>query len=95
MDFGHSLSFFCGSRDGSEGVWVSGFPSGTWHAASRGKEDGQNGRTNVFFLPRILGGFLFLYIGNSVFVDPVRGPNKTLNKNILLNNKEPAAGFSI
>ena len=52
-----SFSFFCGSRDGSEGVWVSGFPFGTWHAASRGKEDGQNGRTNVFFLPRILGGF--------------------------------------
>ena len=33
----------------------------SWHAAPRGKEDGQNGRTNVFFLPRILGGFFFVY----------------------------------
>jgi hypothetical protein len=27
---------------------------------------------------------VFLYLGNSVFVDPIRGPNKTLSKN---NNK--------
>ena len=26
----------------------------------------------------------FLYLGNSVFMDPIKGPNKTLSKN---NNK--------
>ena len=38
-----SFSFFCGSRDGSEGDWVSGFPFDIWHAASRGKGDDQSG----------------------------------------------------
>jgi hypothetical protein len=49
--------FFGGSRDGSEGVWVSC----------------ESGRRMIRTNPR--GGF-FLYIGNSVFVDPVREPCK-------------------
>jgi len=46
------------------------------------QEDWLEWLNNTFFSP--LGGGFFLYLGNSVFVDPIRGPNKTLSKN---NNK--------
>ena len=69
---------------------MSGFPFGTWHAAPR--EGGWSEWQNECFFPSTNPrGFFFLYIGNSVFVDPVRGPNKTLNKNILLLLIKPQA----
>ena len=53
------------------------------HAAWQGK-DWPEWLNEIFFfsLPCVLGRFFFfLYIGNSVFVDPIRGPDKTLSKN--------------
>jgi hypothetical protein len=33
----------------------------------------------LFFVPWILEGFFFLYLGNSVFMDPIRGPDNVKN----------------
>jgi hypothetical protein len=70
--FGHPL-FCCGVW---EGLSSCGLAREGW------KEDWLEWLNNPFFPP--LGGGFFLYLGNSVFVDPIRGPNKTLSKN---NNK--------
>ena len=78
-------------RSGSSDIWGKGFRSSYFLFVGHLREARELGGLilatagglarmakqpfSLFFVPWILEGFFFLYLGNSVFMDPIRGPD--------------------